>query len=423
MSDVLPDGTLIESVQPEAHAPTSLVIAHDGTIEVHSKWNHEGVEHVPVPAAHNLIKHRAIKLPGLPMEYRSVEKLAGKIERYASRYLALSPEFLKIAATYVLLSWVYDAFNELPYLRFRGDYGSGKSRALTVFGSILYKGFFASGASTVSPIFHTLDTFKGALILDEADFRFTDEKAELVKILNNGNVKGFPVLRTHVTAAKEFEPRAFSVYGPKIVAMRGSYDDRALESRFLTEEMSGRALPAGIPISLPDTQEEEALALRSKLLMYRIRERSHVAIDPSLVEPTLEPRMNQILLPLLSIAPTAETRTAILAYATRMQTSVVSDRAGSTEGQVLHVIADMLREEEKAVVPLQEIVTAFSGRFGVEYDRPITNRYLGGILRNRLGLPLYKTNGVIAVSLKDRARLDVLLNRYGIGENAGTNSG
>jgi hypothetical protein len=423
VSEVLADGTLIEAVQPEAQAPTCLVVARGSEIEIHSKWVHDGLEHVPVAAAHNLIKHRAIKLPGLPMEYRSTEKLADKIERYASRYLALSPEFLKIAATYVLLSWVYDAFNELPYLRFRGDYGSGKSRALTVFGSILYKGFFASGASTVSPIFHTLDTFKGALILDEADFRFTDEKAELVKILNNGNVKGFPVLRTHVTAAKEFEPRAFSVYGPKIVAMRGSYDDRALESRFLTEEMSGRALPPGIPISLPDAQEEEALALRSKLLMYRIRERGRVAINPSLVDPSLEPRMNQILLPLLSVAPTADTRTAILAYATRIQTSVVSDRAGSTEGQVLHVIADMLREEEKAVVPLQEIVTAFSSRFGAEYDRPITNRYLGGILRNRLGLPLYKTNGVIAVSLKDRVRLDVLFNRYGIGENAGTNSG
>jgi len=423
VSDVLADGTLIESVQADAQAPTSLVIARGGEIEVTSKWTHEGVQHVPVPAAHNLIKHRAIKLPGLPTEYRSAEKLGGRIERYASRYLALSPEFLKIASTYVLLSWVYDAFNELPYLRFRGDYGSGKSRALTVFGSILYKGFFASGASTVSPIFHTLDTFKGALILDEADFRFTDEKAELVKILNNGNVKGFPVLRTHVTAAKEFEPRAFSVYGPKIVGMRGSYDDRALESRFLTEEMSGRALPADIPISLPEAQEEEALALRSKLLMYRIRERGRVAIDPSLVDPSLEPRMNQILLPLLSITPTAETRSAILSYAARIQTSVVSDRASSTEGQLLHVIAYTVQSDAKGILPLQHIVDAFTSRFGSEYDRPITNRYLGGILRNRLGLPLYKTNGVVAVSLKDRARLDVLLKRYGIGENAGTNSG
>jgi len=422
VSDVLGDGTLVESVQPELLAPTSLVVTRNGNIEVHAKWKRDGVEYVPVPATHNLIKHQAVKLPGLPAEYRSAEKLADRIERYASRYVALSPEFLKIASSYVLLSWVYDAFNELPYLRFRGDYGSGKSRALTVFGSLLYKGFFASGASTVSPIFHTLDTFKASLVLDEADFRFTDEKAELVKILNNGNMKGFPVLRTHVTPAKDFEPRAFSVYGPKMVAMRGSYDDRALESRFLTEEMSGRSLPADIPISLPEAQEEEAAALRSKLLMYRIRERCRAAIDPALAGSSLEPRMNQILLPLLSVAPTAEAGQAILAYAAKMQAGVQSDRAGSVEGQVLEVVSDLLRQEDMPALPLQDIVTAFSARYGAEYDRPITNRYLGGVLRNRLGLPLYKTNGVVAVALKDRTRLKALLTRYGIGESAGTNS-
>lgn len=423
VSEVFDDGTLIESVQSAPSAPTTLIVARDGQVHAYAVWKHAGVDHVPVPSAHNLIKHQAIRLPGLPSEYRSTEKLADKIERYVSRYVALSPEFLRIVSSYVLLSWVYDSFNELPYLRFRGDYGSGKSRALTVIGSVLYKGFFASGASTVSPIFHTLDAFRASLILDEADFRFTDEKAELVKILNNGNVKGFPVLRTQVTPTKDFEPRAFSVYGPKIVGMRGSYEDRALESRFLTEEMSGRSLPADIPISLPETQQVEALALRSKLLMYRIRERSKAAIDPTLASEALEPRMNQILLPLLSVAPTVEAKQAILAYATRMQASVRSDRASSTEGQVLQVMAERLSQEDRTVLPLQEIVTAFSARFGTEYDRPITNRYLGGILRNRLGLPLYKTGGVIAVSLKERARLDVLFGRYGIGESAGKNSG
>jgi uncharacterized LabA/DUF88 family protein len=78
---IVSSDTLIESAQSEAQAPTSLVIAQGNQIEVHSKWTHEGVEHVPVPATHNLIKHRAIKLPGLPMEYGSTEKLAGKIER------------------------------------------------------------------------------------------------------------------------------------------------------------------------------------------------------------------------------------------------------------------------------------------------------------------------------------------------------
>jgi hypothetical protein len=423
VSLVLPEGTLAESIQETVDAPTALVIAKDGELRIASDWTHNGIRYVPVSASHNLLKHRAVKLPGAPQEYGTVEELHSEIERYASRYLALSPTFLKIATSYVLLSWVYDAFNEMPYLRFRGDYGSGKTRALIVFGSVTYKGFFASGASTVSPIFHTLDAFKGTLIFDEADFRFTDEKAELVKILNNGNVKGFSVLRTQVTAAKEFEPRAFSVYGPKIVGMRGSYEDRALESRFLTEEMSGRALRADIPISLPEQQEAEAHALRSKLLMYRLRERASTQIDPALVDPRLEPRMNQILLPLLSVAPNEEVRDAIRGYAAQVQEGVVSDRAGSTEGQLLSVISASVSDEERHTLSLQEIVVAFAARFGSEYDRPITHRFVGGVLRARLGLPLYKTNGVIAVSLKDRTRLAALFARYGVGENEGKNPG
>ena len=87
----------------------------------------------------------------------------------------VSPSFEKIATHYVLLSWVYDAFQELPYLRVRGDFGSGKTRALLTIGSLCYKPMFASGASTVSPLFRILDAFRGTLVMDESDFRFSDE--------------------------------------------------------------------------------------------------------------------------------------------------------------------------------------------------------------------------------------------------------
>jgi hypothetical protein len=78
---------------------------------------------------------------------------------------------------------------------------------LLIIGSLCYKPIFASGASTVSPIFRILDSFHGTLIVDEGDFRFSDEKAEVVKILNNGNVKGFPVLRSESDGKREFNPR------------------------------------------------------------------------------------------------------------------------------------------------------------------------------------------------------------------------
>src|SRR5665213_4224704 len=144
-----------------------------------------------------------------------------------------------IAAHYVLLTWVHDAFNELPYLRFQGAYGTGKTRALLAIGSLCYKAFFASGASPVSPIFHVLEAFGATLVLDEADLRFSDATADLTKILNNGSTKGLPVLRTMTNRHREFNPQAFKVFGPKIIAMREGFADEALESRFLTESTGG----------------------------------------------------------------------------------------------------------------------------------------------------------------------------------------
>src|SRR5262249_24039020 len=191
--------------------------------------------------------------------------------------------------------------NDLPYLRLRGDFGTGKTRSLLTIGSICYKPFFASGASTVSPIFHILDAFGGTLIFDEADFRFSDERAELVKVLNNGNVRGMPVLRTMMNRQREFNPQAFHVFGPKIVATRGRYEDKGLERHFITEEMGGRRLRDDIPINLPPQFKEEARELRNKLLLYRFHRRHQVKLDESLIDPKLEPRLNQIMVPLLSV--------------------------------------------------------------------------------------------------------------------------
>jgi len=86
-------------------------------------------------------------------------------------------------------------------------------------GSLCYLPIFAAGASTGSPLFRILDAFRGTLIIDEGEFRLSAERAEIVRILNNGNGRGLPVLRSEVTGKrKEFNPTAYSVFGPKMVA-------------------------------------------------------------------------------------------------------------------------------------------------------------------------------------------------------------
>lgn len=411
VSAVAPDAIVETVFQPDT-ARTAFAIATNRGLEIADEWQNGAIAAVPPRPSNNLIKHEALLFPSEPLEYGTSDALLADIARHIQKYVALSDERAHLCASYVLLSWVYDAFNELPYLRFRGDYGTGKTRALLVVGSLCYKAFFGSGASTVSPIFHTLDTFRGTFVFDEADFRFSDEKAELIKILNNGNAKGFPVLRTQVTQQKEFDPRAFTVFGPKIVGMRRPFEDRALESRFLTVDMEPGQF-FGVPINLPDIQKDEALELRNKLLMYRLRNRRSVKLDPALFDPALEPRMNQILLPLLSIVPTSELRDIIRRNAQSVQAATVSERSTSTEGQILAVLHKISTDTLDGNISVAQISSAFVAEYGSDYERSISNRWIGSILR-RLGIALYKSNGVVVLVPGQEKRIAALCDRFGI---------
>jgi hypothetical protein len=406
----------VELVYLHEAGETALAVANGSGVAIVKELPLDTGERLaPVLPSNNLIRHRAILLPEAPEPYGDVASLVSEIESYIACYVALTDRFRQLAAHYILFTWVYDAFEELPYLRLQADWGSGKTRALITLGSLCYRAFFASGASTVSPIFHTLDTFRGTLVLDEADFRFTDQTAELTKILNNGNVRGFPVFRTTITQKHEFDPRAFQVFGPKLVAMRKSFSDEALESRFITERMDGIPVPPHIPINLPAAQREEAQALRNKLLQYRFDHRLKLRADETLVDPALSARSNQILVPLLSIVPNALVRTEIKQAVVAAERVRRESRSRTFEADLLEVILEIAKVSDKPI-PLAEICARFSARFKAEYERPINNRYVGNVLRTELGLSAYKSHGnhVIAVS---RERLEALAARFGIIES------
>lgn len=395
------DGTLVELLYDPAKRQTALAVWRDG------RWTIEqavtlpsGERLAPYSPGNALIRHQVVVLPSEPVEYGSTADLAAEIRAYIRWYVDLSPAFETAAVTYILLTWVYDAFNEVPYLRVRGDYGSGKTRFLLVIGALAYKAFFGSGASTVSPLFHIQDAFRGTLVLDEADFRFSDEKAEIVKILNNGNVAGMPVLRTMQNGKGELQPRAFQVFGPKVLASRGSYEDQALESRFLTEAMGGRPLRRDIPINLPDAYRDEARALRNKLLLYRFRSRHSAAIDPSFVDDALEARRNQVLVPLLSVAPDQATREAIGALSQRD----TPDARESLEQRIAGIIRGLVAAEPGKPISIAAITAALRASDVAAFAQ-VEPRYVGALLRRSLGLSTVKRHGVYVVSQEELGKL------------------
>jgi hypothetical protein len=416
VSAVLDDGAILEMVyRPADHRSAFVLWRND-------QWNTESAltvdpfhSLVPYSPNNNLIKNEVVLLPSEPEEYGSEAELLGDIRAFIHRYVDVSPLFETISSYYVLFSWIYDSFHELPYLRLRGDPGSGKTRFLLTVGSLCYKPIFASGASTVSPLFRILDSFRGTMIIDEGDFRFSDERAEIIKILNNGNAKGFPVLRSEASAnGKEFNPRAYAVFGPKLVATRGFFEDRALESRCLTEEMGQSRLRHDIPINLTSDHKEEALHIRNKLLLFRFRNLHKRQASEDLVDRTIEPRLNQIFVPLLSIIEDPDARAELRELARRYNRELVAERGMDMEAQILEIIRDMLASPFGVRLSIKDITSWFIDRHGMDHERKVTTKWIGGVIRKRLGLQTQRSSeGYLIVA--EKAKLLCLYDKYGMG--------
>lgn len=417
VSAVLDDGSIVETLVSRPERIVSLIRFHGGNSETGQTLTvpHLGLIR-PYSPDNSLLAHGVVQFPSACGAYRTESELVSSIQQFIHRYADLSEGFEEAAAYYVLLTWVFDAFNELPYLRLKGDFGSGKTRCLQTIGSLCYKPMFASGASTVSPLFRIIDAFRGTLVMDESDFRFSDERTEIVKILNNGNAKGFPVLRSEATPGKEFNPKAFDVFGPKIIATRRSFDDRALESRCITEEMTALPPRPEIPLSIPEAFHDEAEDLKRQLLSYRFRWRLRLGNVVPERDLHLEPRVAQVFAPLMAVAVDSSAKERLYDLARRSSGILRTDRGTTTEAQLLDIIAELRRD----AIPLsmKEMAERFTARFGTDHARSVTPRWIGSQLRSRLSLLTVKSHGTFVVPDSESRKLDNLFLRYGISEES-----
>ena len=412
-SFVLEDGKVIGEMVYDGKETKFAVYCNGEWQYVRQFTSKHGEEFFPYSAKNNLIINRVVILPSEVRQYQNEGELLGNIQSFIHRYVDVSPLFERLSAYYVLFSWIHDDFNELPYLRVLGDAGSGKTRFLLTLGSLCYKTIFACGASTVSPLFRTIDAFSGGMLaIDEGDFPQSDEKAEIVKILNNGNAKGFPVLRSETTTGKEYNPRAYQVFSPKIIATRSLFLDKALESRCLTEEMGHRRLREDVPINLPAVFWTEAEQLRNQLLYFRFQNLGKHTVLPELVDRTIEPRINQVFVPLLSIISDEQTLKDLKQVAHEYNRQLLSDKGMDSEGQLLEVIAE--RRGLDDVVSIKEITHHFIERFGNEYEYKITPKWIGGLIRKKLHLRTERRKEGYVVSGSEGAKIKRLLERYGL---------
>jgi len=388
-------------------------ITRDGNFEhLLEEVEIDGKKYRPLPPSYNLVDKDVILFPSVVTEYQSEEEILKEIQTFIHKYLDITEVFEQIATYYVLFTWMFDKFNEVPYLRAIGDFGSGKSRFIQAIGILCYKPVFTGGATTPSPIFRIVNEVHGTLIIDEADFKHSDMTSEIVKILNTGYQRGMPVLRSEGKGT--FEVKAYDVFCPKIVATRETFSDKALESRFLVEEMGAGKLRTDIPRTLDESFYKEAELIRNKLLMWRMKNYFEPIEKRNELIEGIHPRLNQIVMPLLSIIKNEAIREHLKTFIIKYNTDLVADRGLSWESDIVFAVLKLEYELKATEITVKQITDEVNREIDIT-DDTLQARKVGWYLRSRLQLKPYKTRKGFVLSFKEnRKRLDMWKERFGI---------
>ena len=312
----------------------------------------DGQIYIPINAEE--VQKKAILLPTKAEEYGTDEELDNEIKTYIKKWLDLPDDVLQFALWNIKRSWVYDRFHTLNYLRALGDTGMGKTRFLDTLGSIHYKPIATSGATTAAPVFRIIEKWKGTLIMDEADFAKSDESQDIIKIINLGYERGKHILRCDQNDAKVIN--LFDPYCPKILATRKVFEDKATESRCITQVMKGTSRK-DIPLNLNKEFFDTTQTLRNKLLMWRFK--NYHKIDPDKVVDLgldLELRVQQIVSSFVSLFGDDKRQLEIFkGFIKEHQADLIDERKDSWEGIIVDAIYNLL-DDKQTDISTQDII-------------------------------------------------------------------
>ena len=325
----------------------------------------------PVKSDSTYISNSVILFPCSLEEYGSEIQLIDDIRTFINKYVDIQEELEIICVYYVIMTYFFPKFSEVPYLRVIWDYWTWKSRFLKTIWSLCHYPIMVNGWISTPALFRILEKVKWTLVFDEADLKSSDTTNEIVKILNNGFQKWLPILRADW---EKFEPVSYDVYWPKIIWSREDFKDKALESRCISFVMK-RTNRTDIKRNLNDDFEKEAMSLRNKLLKYKYDNYNKVTIKEEIIE-WLEPRLNQIINPILSLISDEDNRTIVIMNSLQFQEELKKDRFLSIEWQIFNIIYQLSQNTTNTSISYWDILDELN------FDYKIHPRRLWWILKN-----------------------------------------
>jgi hypothetical protein len=400
-----PGEKLVELVQMPMEG-LNFAIRESGSVAYSKTYG----EFKPISWLEQYLNVGAFVLPSEATPNVDLDDLAAGVRGFIHRYFDCDPVFEAMATLYVLHTWMYEQFQAVPYLRFLGLPGSGKTRGTEVIGALCYRPLVMAGSTTPAPMFRMIEVIGGTMLIDEADFAQSQVGSDIVKVLNCGYQRNLPVTRTEKNNLGEFVPRVYEVFGPKIINGRRLFKDEATESRCLpyTPQVTSRS---DIPVQLTGVFSAEANKIQNMALGWRMANLDTFKVIEKPIA-GLKGRSHQIVIPLLSVAcamsrsQCEKYRADLVAFCQNLDTQAQVDRLETVEGQLVAAFVKCEKDQLPTCKDLSDLLRN-SGE-----NRWLTPNKASRLLRS-MGFETRHTNRGSEVTIKV-PQLESLCKRFGL---------
>jgi hypothetical protein len=381
IGDVLRDRTIIETIYNAEQKPSCFfAVAEIGQPpRIVDQYIVRGETVFPLETQAESFRKGIVAMPSAIGPASTTDELLADLKRLLGKYIDVEPFYLDLIAHYVLMTWVWKAFGSYGFLRMKGQAGCGKTRILDVVKRLAYRGTHIGVNPTRSALCRMAHQVEGTLLVDEMDRAEADLYSGFVQMLNAAYRRD-GVVTLSEDREGSWAPITLNVGGPKVFTNRMSFGDRALESRCLTIPMVVKPTARHIAPHLPDGFEDEAEAMRNRLLTWRFNNLHGINLDASALQ-HLEPRAREIGLSLFAISPSESFRKELVHYL-EQRSEDFSDE--DPLRLVLEVIAKIVDDSKRWKLTVKE-VRAIAHRIAEERELPpaeFSSRQIAELCRN-----------------------------------------
>jgi energy-coupling factor transporter ATP-binding protein EcfA2 len=403
----LPDGSLVELVQPQNRAKSALnfLIWNGETVSAVDHFEHDGHLHTPPVLDQKFSEDLNLRLPGGAKACPAPREFFFEVSQLIRSHVDLPEASICLVAAFVLSTWFVDNLAVVPYLWICGPPGSGKTTLLRLLHCLCRRAALIGG-TIPSRVYSLPALLRPTLLLDELQFNGTQHSHALESWLRAGNARGVPV-----TVAGQL----VDSFGAKVLCSRQSVSDTALASRGLHISM----VPTRKNLHALDEETVERVAndFQPRLLMFRLQHYREFRPEPLDLSP-LSPRMMDLVRAL--VLPLRDVKEALTPVFDALQEQVyqaAAERAQEPEALVITALFSYCHQRETSTVLVGQIaswVNACRKRIGEEPD--LKPRAVGSILKS-LGLTTDKLDSFgrgLRLTVMVKRRIHQLLRSYNL---------